>query len=96
MNPEWAKLRAAVEHAIQSLEKGERGGYRIHTSSAERVASAIAKHAKGPERDHAKEVETAAHKAHSQIDMPKGKPILEAALAIVRNYAPDAAAAPPS
>lgn len=88
MHAHWPELKKAIEHAIHSAEKTERGGFRIHTSSAERIGGDIEKHSKPPEKDHAEKVKTLAHKAHNQIDISKAVPILQEALGILKTYVP--------
>jgi hypothetical protein len=95
MNEHWPQLRKAIEHAIHSAETAERGGYRVHVKSAERIAGDIARHAKGPEKDHAREIEGGVHKATNQIEVKNGLPMLQAALAITKNYAKDGEPAAP-
>jgi hypothetical protein len=89
MHAQWPHLRKAIEGAIHAVEKTERGSFRVHTSSAEREAVEIGKHSKGDERDHAKTVEAAVHKAKGQIDITKSVPFLQQALEVVKTYAKD-------
>jgi hypothetical protein len=94
MHDHWPNLRKAIEGAIHSVEKSERGGFRVHCKSAERMAQDIAKHSKGPEKDHAKQIEGDIHKAFNQIDIANSMPLLQGALGVVRNYAVDGAPQP--
>jgi hypothetical protein len=94
MSDHWPHVRKAIEGALHEAEKGQRGGYRVHCKSGERMAGDVAKHAKGPEKDHAKQIEGLFHKAHNQIDVKTGIPILQGALEIAKNYAKDGAPGP--
>mgnify|MGYP001815331779 CR=1 FL=1 len=75
MQSEWANLKTAIERALKSAEKGERGGLRVHCGSAERML----KGAKTPE---GKDVAGKVHSAMTSIDLKHAVEHLEAALAI--------------
>jgi hypothetical protein len=88
---EWIRLRHAIEGAIRAVQANERGGWRVHTGSAEKMAATLVKHTKGDEKAKAKELEPLVHKSKSQIEMANAMPHLEAALALIKPFAPDGA-----
>jgi hypothetical protein len=94
MHAEWAKLIHAVDRALLSLGKSDAPGARIHLRSAEHTAEAIAKHAKGPERDSAAKVQELAHKAAHTIDPKKAHEVLKAAEPVIAPMRTSAAAPP--
>lgn len=72
MQVDWDKVKSAIERAMNSATKGERGGLRIHCDSAERML-------KGVKTDVGKEVASCVHHAKSSLDLDRAQEHLKKA-----------------
>jgi hypothetical protein len=76
MSIDWAHLKTAVERALHSAEKGERGSMRVHCRAAEGLV-------RGHKEGHLKEIAEQVHHAQSSLDMGRAKEFLQKALELV-------------
>ena len=80
MNLDWAHLKTTVERCLNSAEKGERGGLRVHCVALERML-------KGTKDGAAQAVMDNVHHAKTAIDIDKGVEYLQKALDIAAKEA---------
>jgi hypothetical protein len=89
----WPNLKKAIDGAATAVDRNDRAAFRIHINSAERIAGDIAKHSKGDERDHAKQIEKDVHNAKNSIDIARAGPILKNLAPLLDGHAGGAAPA---
>ena len=80
MKIDWAQLKTNAERCLNSAQKGERGGLRIHCGAAEKML----KKAKDPK---AQELLGLIKKAKTAIDGDKSVEYLQQAVALVTEQA---------
>ena len=77
MKVDWAHVKQAVERGLNSAEKGERGGIRVHCGSAERML-------KGSRDELAKQVMDSVHHARTSLETPRAQEYLKKALDLLQ------------
>ena len=83
MQIDWTHLKSAIDHALSSARKEERGGLRIHCDAAERMAKKAAK-----KNGTVKEALEHVHKARNSLEMSRAVELLEQAKQLVDEASP--------
>ena len=76
MKLDWGHLKTTVERGLHSAQNDERGGLRVHCTSAERML-------KGAKDGVAKDVLDKVHRAKTSIEVSRAVQCMEEALALI-------------